>query len=160
TDTALVDEVAGQRLRLLKQLSAAEPPRYVAATLQALLQAVPDRAQLESRRRLLRVGEEVPPEELAGWLVDHGFQRSDAVELPGEFSRRGGILDVFSTDAEAPFRLEFFGDEIESIRQFSAQTQRSLADLQSVEVQAIQASGGREPPVASGRGSSHPPPAL
>src|SRR5437588_5096031 len=58
----------------------------------------------------------------------------EAVELPGEFTRRGGILDVFSADAEAPYRIEFFGDEIESIRQFSPQTQRSLGDLETVEI--------------------------
>ena len=51
--------------------------------------------------------------------------------LPGEFSRRGGILDVYSPDAEAPYRLEFFGDEIESIRQFAPETQRSLGAVAS-----------------------------
>ena len=54
--------------------------------------------------------------------------------MPGEFSRRGGILDVFSPDAEAPYRLEFFGDEVESIRQFAAETQRSLGDCEAVEI--------------------------
>ena len=59
----------------------------------------------------------------ATWLVEHGFQWADsAVVLPGTFNRRGGILDVFPLDAEAPYRLEFFGDDIESIRQFSPQT--------------------------------------
>ena len=49
------------------------------------------------------------------WLIEHGYQRMEAVEIPGEFSRRGGILDVFSPDAEAPYRIEFLGDEIASI---------------------------------------------
>jgi transcription-repair coupling factor (superfamily II helicase) len=136
-----MDEVAGQRLRVLRQLESDHPPRTVVTTIQALLQPVPDRSQLTQRRRTLRAGDSVNPEELASWLVDHGFTRTDAVELPGEFSRRGGILDVFSAEAEAPYRLEFFGDEIESIRQFSAQTQRSLADLETVELLAISASG-------------------
>lgn len=139
SDALLIDEVASQRLRVLRQLEAGQPPRYVLTTIQALIQPVPDRQQLDRRRRRLRVGDQAPPEELAAWLVGHGFQRVDAVELPGEFSRRGGILDIFSPDAEAPFRFEFFGDEIESIRQFSAQTQRSLADLREVDVQALQA---------------------
>ncbi|MCI0463920.1 MAG: transcription-repair coupling factor [Gemmataceae bacterium] len=138
TDATVADEVAGQRLRLLKQLEAAQPPRLVVATIQALLQPVPDRAQLAQRRRCLRVGDGVAPEELAAWLVEHGFQRTDAVELPGEFSRRGGILDLFSTDAEAPFRVEFFGDEIESIRQFAPHTQRSLGDVPTVEILAAE----------------------
>ena len=111
-------------------------------TFQALLQPVPARAEFAARRRVLRRGETVDLEELAAWLVDHGYQHTEAVELPGEFSRRGGILDVYSPDAEAPYRLEFFGDEIESIRQFSPQTQRSLGELEQAEWAAV---GSRRP---------------
>ena len=75
------------------------------------------------------VGETYDPEELATWLVEHGYRHTDAVELPGEFCRRGGILDVFSPDAETPYRVEFFGDEIDSIRQFAPETQRSLGNV-------------------------------
>jgi transcription-repair coupling factor (superfamily II helicase) len=134
TDRAVLDEVAGQRLRVLKALESGEPPRFVVTTVQALIQPVPDREQLAGRRRRLQMGDVSAVEELAAWLVDHGFQRVDAVELPGEFSRRGGILDVFSSDAEAPYRVEFFGDDVESIRQFSPHTQRSLGDLKTVEL--------------------------
>jgi transcription-repair coupling factor (superfamily II helicase) len=144
-----VDEVAFQRLRLLKQLESDEPPRLLLTTMQALMQPVPDRAALAAGRRVLQAGETHEPEELAAWLVDHGYQHSEAVELPGEFSRRGGILDVFPPDAEAPYRLEFFGDEIESIRQFSPQTQRSLGAQPSAELTAIYAdlaSGGSYAP--------------
>ncbi len=128
------DEIASQRLRILRQLEGANPPRLLLATVQALLQPVPDRAQLAANRRALRVGETCDPEDLAAWLVAHGYRPADAVEIPGEFARRGGILDVFSPDAEAPYRLEFFGDEIESLRQFSPATQRSLGDLPTAEV--------------------------
>ncbi len=130
------DEVAGQRLRVLKQLEASEPPRLMLATVQALIQPVPDRAQMERGRRRLRVGGQTDPEELAAWLVEHGYQPTEAVELPGEFGRRGGILDVYSTDADAPYRLEFFGDELESARTFSPQTQRSLGPADVVELMA------------------------
>jgi transcription-repair coupling factor (superfamily II helicase) len=136
TDSAVVDEVAGQRLRVLKLLQSSEPPRFVLATIHALIQPVPDRDQLAANRRWLRVGETAALEGLTTWLVEHGFQRMEAVELPGEFSLRGGILDVFSTDAEVPYRLEFFGDEIESIRQFAPESQRSLGDLAEVELTA------------------------
>ncbi|HZY89485.1 MAG TPA: CarD family transcriptional regulator, partial [Gemmataceae bacterium] len=146
-----VDEVAGQRLRLLKQLEGPEPPRLVLTTFQALLQPVPDRKQLAQNRRVLRAGETVGLEELADWLVGHGYQPTDAVELPGEFSRRGGILDVFSPDAEAPFRVEFFGDEVESIRQFSPGTQRSLGTLTAVEMSGPSAMGNGEWGVWNGR---------
>jgi transcription-repair coupling factor (superfamily II helicase) len=131
-----VDEIAGQRLRLLKQLEGANPPRLVLTTLQALIQPVPDRSQLAATRRRLKTEQTIDLEELASWLVEHGYRPTEAVELPGEFSRRGGILDVFSPDAESPYRLELFGDDIESIRQFAPETQRSLGQLDAVELTA------------------------
>jgi transcription-repair coupling factor (superfamily II helicase) len=136
-EDTVADEVAGQRLRLLKALEHDSPPRYVLTTIQALIQPVPDRAQLSQGKRVLSAGAAVDLDELSGWLLDHGYRRADAVELPGEFSRRGGIFDVYSPDAEAPYRLEFFGDEIESIRQFSPHTQRSLGNLTSAELMAL-----------------------
>ncbi len=132
---SVVDEIGGQRLRVLNQLDH-EPPRLLLTTLQALLQPVPDRGQLAAQRRALRVGQTLALDEFCAWLVQHGFQRMEAVELPGEFSLRGGILDVFSHDAEAPCRVEFFGDDIESIRQFSPQTQRSLGELPATVITA------------------------
>ena len=128
-----VDEIAGQRLRLLKQFDSGDAPHLVLTTIQALLQPVPGRADFAARRRILDRGATADLEELAVWLVENGYQNTDAVELPGEFSRRGGILDVYSPDAEAPHRLEFFGDEIDAIRSFSPQTQRSLGDLERAE---------------------------
>jgi transcription-repair coupling factor (superfamily II helicase) len=137
TDRSAPDEVSGQRLRILRQLEGTRPPRFLITTIQALIQPVPDRAQLAQRRRSLRTGEAADPEELSTWLVEHGFQRTEVVSLPGEFSRRGGILDIFSQDADTPYRLEFFGEEIDSIRQFSPQTQRSLGDLESAEIMGV-----------------------
>lgn len=128
-----VDETAGQRLRLLRQLESANPPKLVLATIQALSQPVPDRKRLAATRRTLKVHDSADLEELAGWLVAQGYQPADVVETLGEFSRRGGILDVFSPDAEAPHRVEFFGDEVESIRQFSPQTQRSLGEVEQAQ---------------------------
>ncbi len=132
----VVDEIGGQRLRVLKQLENDTPPRLLLTTIQALLQPVPDRDQLALHRRRLRVGQDAPLEGVIAWLIDQGFQRMEAVEVPGEFSQRGGILDVFSPDAEAPYRIEFIGDEIESIRQFAPDTQRSLGDVQACEITA------------------------
>jgi len=147
-----VDEIANQRLRLLKQLQSREPPRLVLTTLQALIQPVPDRTQLAATRRRLQTAQSADMEELAAWLNERGYRHTEAVELPGEFSRRGGILDVFSPDAEAPYRLEFFGDEIESIRQFSPQTQRSLGQVDEADITGLlptssaKASGGSHAP--------------
>jgi transcription-repair coupling factor (superfamily II helicase) len=137
TDNSAVDEVARQRLAVLKRLSAGESPRLVLTTIQALMQPVPEPERLAHERRRLRVRQHLEPDTLAAWLVDQGFQRTEAVELPGDFSRRGGIVDIFSPDADDPVRLEFFGDEIESIRRFSLETQRSLADLGEVDLLAV-----------------------
>ena len=63
------------------------------------------------------------------WLVSGGFQNTSAVELPGEFSVRGGIVDIFAPDWYDPVRVEFFGDQVDSIRRFEVSGQRSLAKL-------------------------------
>jgi transcription-repair coupling factor (superfamily II helicase) len=136
-EDTVADEVAGQRLRVLKALEADPPPRLVLTTIQALIQPVPNREQLTQGKRVLTAGATVDLDELSAWLLDHGYGRTDAVELPGEFSRRGGIFDVYSPDAEAPYRLEFFGDEIESVRQFSPHTQRSLGALERAELMGL-----------------------
>jgi transcription-repair coupling factor (superfamily II helicase) len=136
-ENPLIDEVAAQRLRLLKQLGDREPLHFVLATFQALLQPVPERTGLMEQRRGLKAGEAVEPDALARWLVEHGYRRTEVVELPGEFARRGGIMDVYSPDAETPFRLEFFGDEIESIRPFDPQSQRSRATVPNAELMGL-----------------------
>jgi transcription-repair coupling factor (superfamily II helicase) len=79
--------------------------------------------------QVLRRGEEVDVETLLAHLTSIGYTRNDIVEMPGQFTRRGGILDVYSPEADRPVRLEFFGDEIESIRKFDPETQRSAAPL-------------------------------
>lgn len=85
---------------------------------------------------LLRVGERTEFEPLLEQLVDLGYARVDQVEEAGEFAVRGGLIDIFPTTESAPVRMEFWGDEVESLRSFSAYSQRSLATLESVEVLA------------------------
>jgi transcription-repair coupling factor (superfamily II helicase) len=77
--------------------------------------------------RTLRRAETMDPDSLVEHLNIVGYTKADVVEMPGEYALRGGILDVFPPEAERPARIEFFGDEIESIRSFDAGTQRSLA---------------------------------
>lgn len=151
------DEIAGQRLRLLKQLHGEAPPRLLLASLQALMQPVPDRAGLIAGRRIVRPGETVDPEELAAWLVACGYTPAEAVETPGEFSRRGGILDAYPPDADAPYRLEFFDDLLESVRQFSPGTQRSLATPASAELTAVHAVGDTDGSGLTGHLCEHLP---
>ncbi|MGD0900200.1 MAG: transcription-repair coupling factor, partial [Thermoguttaceae bacterium] len=118
------------------------PLKIIVASIPSLLQPVPSREALAAQTRRLRVGEEVSPDELSGWLVRAGFQNTTAVELPGEFSLRGGILDIFAPDWYEPVRVEFFGDRIESLRQFEVSSQRSLAGLEAIDVTAIAEGGG------------------
>jgi transcription-repair coupling factor (superfamily II helicase) len=77
----------------------------------------------------LRIGEEHIPDLLVEHLLSVGYTRVDVVELPGQVTLRGGILDVFSPETERPVRIDFFGDEIESIRRFDPDTQRSSSNL-------------------------------
>ncbi len=79
--------------------------------------------------RVIRRGEEHDLAELTTHLASVGYDAVDLVEMPGQFTRRGGILDVYSPEAERPVRIEFFGDEIESMRRFDPETQRSLQPL-------------------------------
>ena len=109
-----------------------DPPRLVVAPIQALLQPV------SKREVLLRMTRRSPwamcssLEELTGWMLERGMSRAEVVEVPGEFSVRGGILDVFPTDSADPVRIEFFGDEIESIRPFDpGRSARSIAGTTS-----------------------------
>jgi transcription-repair coupling factor (superfamily II helicase) len=133
-EAVVYDEIYGQRLRLLKLLGEAQPPRLVATSIQSLLQPVPSRESLARQTRRIRRGASVDVKELLAWLVAGGFHNSSAVELPGEFSPRGGIVDVFAPDWYDPVRIEFFGDEVESIRRFEVSSQRSLATIDEVDI--------------------------
>ena len=77
----------------------------------------------------LKCGEEYLPEMLVEHLLSVGYTRVDVVDMPGQVTLRGGILDVYSPEMDRPARLNFFGDEIESIRRFDPETQRSASTL-------------------------------
>ena len=79
--------------------------------------------------QVLRRGEEVDVETLLAHLAGVGYTPMDIVEMPGQYTRRGGILDIYSPEADRPVRFEFFGDEIETIRKFDPDTQRSSSPL-------------------------------
>ena len=80
----------------------------------------------------LERAQEYPFDELTAFFVNCGYERAETVEMPGQFSVRGGIFDVFSPEAPRPVRLEFFGDSLESIREFDPATQRSTQPLERV----------------------------
>jgi len=82
----------------------------------------------------LKRGEEIDIEVLTGHLASVGYNQMDLVEMPGQFTRRGGILDIYSPEADRPVRIEFFGDEIETIRKFDPETQRSQSGLDEAQL--------------------------
>ena len=82
-----------------------------------------------SLARTLSADTEIPLEELIGHLGSIGYTRTEMVEMPGQFAVRGGIVDVFSPESARPVRLELLGDTVESVREFDARTQRSIAPV-------------------------------
>ncbi len=130
-DPNSMDDTPARRLRTVRALHSGSA-KVLLTTVSALIQPVPSPEDLQTSGRNLKIGETIDLDGLSSWLVSSGYKRVDAVELPGEFARRGGIFDVYPPDNNDPVRLEFFGDDIETIRSFSASTQRSLAQLQSV----------------------------
>jgi transcription-repair coupling factor (superfamily II helicase) len=136
-ESGVRDPIYGGRLRVLRRLASSEPPRVIVTSVSALLQPVPPRKDREAGTRVVRVGETLEIETLLRWLVEQGFERVPAIEVPGEFCLHGGILDLFPADAEDPIRIELFGNEIESIRRFDAETQRKLEELTEVELTIV-----------------------
>jgi transcription-repair coupling factor (superfamily II helicase) len=126
-------QVAGARARAAHRIRWASGRLVVVAPVLAALQGlVPDLGSHEPLE--LEPGTTVPPDSLAERLVAMGYGRADVVEHRGEFAVRGGIVDVFPSTARRPARLEYFGDEVESLREFAPATQLSTGKLDRVEV--------------------------
>jgi transcription-repair coupling factor (superfamily II helicase) len=100
--------------------------RLLLTSLGALAERTVSPDQLKASAITLRLGDDMPPELIVDLLIAGGYVRQEPVGAVGEFSLRGGILDVFSPAHDAPHRIEFFGDTIDSIREFDADTQRSV----------------------------------
>jgi transcription-repair coupling factor (superfamily II helicase) len=121
-------EISGQRAMALWRMANGSAPLTIAPAASALIRS----HAAEFYRRLaleLRVGEELPLDTIEAHLNSIGYEKRDPVEMVGEYSIRGGILDVFPADNARPLRVEFFGDEIESIRRFDVETQRSVVKV-------------------------------
>lgn len=131
------DPVFGARLRCFSQIHSEAPPALVLTTISALLQPVPSKKSLKTSERILATGEEVDLDSLTDWLIARKFERVNLVESPGEFRIHGGIVDIFAPDALDPIRMELFGDEIDSLRTFDAETQRTLETIDSVKLSVV-----------------------
>ncbi len=111
-----------------------EKGQIIVAPAAALCEKVADSKVIEENTFVIEKGSRLSMDFVVELLQQYNFQRNDFVADPGHYSRRGGILDVFSFSDEHPFRLEFFGDEVESIRLFDASTQLSLKELKRIEI--------------------------
>ncbi|MCD6161400.1 MAG: transcription-repair coupling factor [candidate division Zixibacteria bacterium] len=123
-------DIIGQRLLTLYNLNSADSsenncPMVIVAPVEALLEKTISRQQLSDNSLYLRQGQQLERDRLITLLEKLNYQRSPMTEMIGEYSVRGGIVDIFTPTDEDPIRIEFFGDEIESIRCFSVLTQRS-----------------------------------
>ena len=119
------NEIEEKRAVGLWRLSAGKIPITISPVASALLRTEP--ADFYKQLALvLRTGEELSLEDLVQHLESIGYEKREPVEMVGEYSVRGGIFDVFPAEAARPVRVEFFGDEIESIRHFDVESQRSV----------------------------------
>ena len=104
--------------------------RILVASVQALLQHTIDPADLPAEPRRLRIGARIRPEALLRELLAFGYAPTTEVAGRGEFARRGGLVDVFPPSAPLPVRIEFFGDEVDSLRAFDPTDQRTVGTLE------------------------------
>ena len=120
-----------QRVRALHRLSQGESTVLV-SSLPAVLHKLIPPTVFSQARFSLKVGESFERETLLRFLIRLGYTRGSLAEIPGEFSVRGGIVDIFSTAQDDPVRIEFLGDTVESIRTFDPSTQESIAQLREM----------------------------
>ena len=126
-------DVIGRRLTALSQLLDGKPCIIVAPIASVLQRTIPPEAMAKHRVRIEK-GSELDLDEYGLKLVELGYEHSDMVERQGEFSRRGGILDIFPSTENLPIRIELFGDEVESIRSFDVETQRSSGEREYADI--------------------------
>jgi transcription-repair coupling factor (superfamily II helicase) len=126
-------ETLERRALTLWNLSFAQPDFLVVSTKSLVTKTVPLK-EMVGLGAILKRDEDFPPEDLIEKLVAAGYVREEPIKNIGEFSVRGGILDVWSPTAEMPVRIEFFGDTVDSIRQFDAETQLSVGQLKEISI--------------------------
>ena len=132
-------DIVSDRLQTLVSLSQISPlqsqkPPFIVANVIALLQKTFSPADLKARTRRLRRGDKIAPLDLIEWLEAQGYEPEAQVSQKGETALRGGILDIFPPTSPWPVRLEFFGDELESLREFDPLTQISRGAIPEITV--------------------------
>ena len=123
-----------QRTELLQHLAAGRKDLVILTYPEALLSPVPPKQDLNMKTVSLRKGEQKDVGTLQKELMDLGFTKVDFVYEPGQYAIRGGIFDVFSFSNAEPYRVDFFGDEVDSIRVFDLETQLSKQKVESIQI--------------------------
>ena len=126
------------RTEVLTQITTNQPPSpttlYIVTYPEALAEMVVPKQTLNARTVVIEKGQEVPVGDITKQLRELGFNEVDYVYEPGQFALRGSILDVYSYSCEYPYRIDFFGDDVESVRTFQVEDQLSLDDRDRVEI--------------------------
>src|SRR6185369_12470137 len=129
--------ILAQRMTTLARLCrlvGSEKPLVVLTTVNAIVQRVPAREFVAAQALSVAPGNVIPMDSIVNWLEHNGYSRSSTVREAGEYAVRGGILDLFPAGLEQPVRFDFFGDSLESIRTFDAETQRTLLDMRALDL--------------------------
>jgi transcription-repair coupling factor (superfamily II helicase) len=127
-------ETIAQRIAALYHLATEDGPSVVVAAAQSLAEYTIPPSVLLNHVEYLQAGEEVEREALVRWLIDAGYEHTAVVQASGEFSVRGGILDLFPPSNSLPVRVDFLGDLVEEMRLFDPLSQRSAGDIQELAV--------------------------
>ncbi len=132
-----------------------DPPKILIASAAAEMSPTPPPDRMRKSEFTIRKGMELSPETLAALLVDMDFDDEPEVSQKGEFSRRGGLVDVFSPALDYPARVEFFGDTVESIRHFSERSQISVGEIEEYKLIMRSGTGGDDPAAETGNFSDY-----
>jgi transcription-repair coupling factor (superfamily II helicase) len=127
-------EIAAERLALFRAIDTGARPGVVVATRGSLDQPAPQRGALRAASIELRRGKSIVMETLIEQLVAAGYERAPQVTTRGQFAVRGGIVDLYSWQAQLPVRIEFLGDDVESLREFDLDTQTAVRQLPRLEI--------------------------
>ncbi|HTG65981.1 MAG TPA: hypothetical protein VL859_06365, partial [Flavobacterium sp.] len=122
------------RAEVLNRINSRKKPAVIVSYPEALFEKVVTRQNLDKNTLKVSVGDKISIDFINEVLFEYEFKRVDFITEPGEFSVRGGIVDVFSFSNDNPYRIEFFGDEVESIRTFDVATQLSIEQKKKITI--------------------------